>query len=223
MTKIINAAVVSEVADKFLIPEDDLYHVPSEVYVEKKRLNHGPLFERYSQYKVCHAYPWGLDGLSLITVYDRDNKVGYYVIRPRFRLYGGIVATYLSYKNFNDEEQNQPNITLHLESFIADSEDQFLRIIQDSINTSTIQINPDLNRYDLTFRGRKYRVTLDVDEKGCYASFATWKLGDSLVGNWIVVRPVSYDICEPSTVECAVTINRKTVRCLFALEKAEEV
>lgn len=223
MTKIINAAVVSEVADKFLIPKDDLYHVPSEVYVEEKRLNHGPLFECYSWYKVCRAYPWGLDGLSLRAVYDRDNKVGYYVIRPRFRLCGGIVATYLSYKDFNDEVQSQPDITLHLESIIADSEDQFLRIIQDSINTSTIQINPDLNQYDLTFRGRRYRVTLDVDEKGCYASFATWKLGDSLVGNWIVVRPVSYDNCEASTVECAVTINRKTVRCLFALEKAEEV
>lgn len=208
---------LEEMKDKFLIQMNDLFHVPDEIYVRKKTLNygitkkddHGILGTRFD------ALPWGLDGLWLYMEYNTQINRGVYYIYPRFRLCGETVVTFVSMS----DQIFGVNAILNKEIIEAESINEFLSIMQECIDNSSIQLMPEMNRYDLTFMGSTYSVSENVNEDGCYVNIDRFSEDDGL-NKRIQIRPICHNKEMANFyLDCAITENKKTATAIFKVEE----
>lgn len=167
------------------------------------------------------AHLWRLDGLEISLLYNKDLETGHYDIYPRFRLCNGIVATY----GCMIDKNCRINASLDREYFNAVSINKFLEIMQEGINNSSIQLYPELNQYDLTFMGKRYSVSANVNENGCYIDITTYRAEDSdAFDKNIIIRPIGLSKLIYRSLDCAITINGKeTLTSSFALYEIDNM
>ena len=149
---------LEEMKDKFLIQRDILSNYNLEKLKGLRRdgeLNHGI---RECKTGGWEARPWGLDGLVLYMNYDEQTKTGWYDVRCRFRLCTDIVVRLIS-----ELPIEASKINLYTEVIEADSKEEFLKIMQESIDSSWLYLTSDINTYDLMFRKMNYQVTVFHD------------------------------------------------------------
>lgn len=178
---------LEEMKDKFLIQDDILSSGICDFetlsYLRRDgELNHGI---RECKTGGWEAKPWGLDGLVLYMNYDEQTKTGWYDVRCRFRLCTDIVLRLIS-----ELPIEASKINLYTEVIEADSKEEFLKIMQESIDSSWLCLMPDINRYDLMFRKMDYHVGLFYDTTGLHADFIAGEFGFGPNGNIISIYPI---------------------------------
>lgn len=193
---------LEEMKDKFLIQDDILSSGICDFetlsYLRRDgELNHGI---RECKTGGWEAKPWGLDGLVLHMNYDEDIKFGWYDIQCRFRLSGDIVL-----RLDKKEQKLSPDQVLYSDTIKADSKEEFLRIMQESIDSSYIYLLPGLRRYDIIFRNVCYTVGSIIDEYGFIAYFFIRGIGMTMLGKTISIRPIDCD--DKIDIETGITCN----------------
>lgn len=194
---------LEEMKDKFLIQRDLLSdHAKG---FERLRvdceLNHG-----IQKYGIIGdkwiAKPWGLDGLVLHMNYDERSKIGWYGMQCRFRLWHDVVVRLVS-----TESRIMPYINLHTEFIRADSKEEFLRVMQGSIDSSQIMI-PQPYMYELTFRGMSYLVSTNMDNINFYAYFCVMRSGLEMMTMFI--DPIELSENDPTgDLRCKITLGEE--------------
>lgn len=176
---------LEEMKDKFLIQRDILSNYNLEKLKGLRRdgeLNHGI---RECKTGGWEAKPWGLDGLVLYMNYDERTKTGWYDVRCRFRLCTDIVLRLIS-----ELPIEASKINLYTEVIEADSKEEFLKIMQESIDSSWLYLTSDINTYDLMFRKMNYQVTVFHDITAFHVDFIASELGFVTNGNIISIYPI---------------------------------
>lgn len=175
---------LEEMKDKFLIQKDILPGYNLEKLKGLRRdgeLNHGI---RECKTGGWEAKPWGLDGLVLYMNYDEQTKTGWYEVQCRFRLSGDIVLRLVGV------EVRVGRSSIYTEVIEADSKEEFLKIMQESIDSSWLYLPPDINMYNITFREMNYEVGVFYDEVGLHADFSASGFGGDRNGNIISINPI---------------------------------
>jgi len=190
---------LEEMKDKFLIQDDILSSGICDFetlsYLRRDgELNHGI---RECKTGGWEAKPWGLDGLVLYMNYDEQTKTGWYDVRCRFRLCTDIVVRLIS-----ELPIEHSKINLYTEVIEADSKEEFLKIMQESIDSSWLCLMPDINMYDLMFRKMDYHVGLFYDITGLHADFIAGEFGFGPNRNGISINPIV--VTTPVAQECII-------------------
>lgn len=197
---------VEEMKDKFLIQRDVLSNYGLEKLKDLKRggeLNHG--IRKCETGDGWEAKPWGLDGLYLHMDYDEDSKIGWYDIQCRFRLSGNIVVRLVK-----EEQKLSPDQVLYSDIIEADSEEEFLKTMQDSIDSSEILICRECLYY-IIFRNVRYTITSIIDKCDPIIYFTAGWVCDLSWSKIIFIHSIAYEgrIANGAGIPC------KVASCLY--------
>ncbi len=178
---------LEEMKDKFLIQDDILSSGICDIETLNYLRSDGELNHGIRECKTggWEARPWGLDGLVLHMNYDEQTKTGWYDVRCRFRLCTDIVLRLIS-----ELPIEASKINLYTEVIEADSKEEFLKIMQESIDSSWLYLTSDINMYDLMFRKMNYQVTVFHDITAFHVGFIASELGFVTNGNIISIHPI---------------------------------